>query len=866
MKLTKEEYEALVKKYNPQFRIDNVWSVCREISRAFLHDQHLTSDNFLNFIINIFKSKDSNPIFDYYHYILSNLIREDIDRDSDMLVYLKDHTDNIRDEIINKFNTHIKIFDKFYRNDKYNSVRLFISDDFKKTIDETNNCTIKNKILQNFVKKEYIVKNNINFLSINNCASTEDNFINYVPKNRLETSIMISCVDSFFTGDTPSFPTDLFDMILIGIYGKISSVFQQSFTRQTGYGLFAGFPFVYIRKTPYKITYDFSYFKRILNHEGIQKTTSITNAINLTLEHNKFITNQLNQYTVVKREQYPSPLTGLMLCKNKRVPKDNIPENINVESIIKNAIDTNKFFESLSTIVKRALINLEKLNTFEFELVKGKEISNYYFEGTYHNNPLFFNKGTDSSSNLFGSCMRYGHTRPRIDFYANHPETVSLLVLMSKNRKYIKGRAVVWYSKELDKYCVDRVYYDNENTRIKFANYIRDNDKFVTIHSGINDLVDATKICTDFAPFEINITQSEVKGFQTPYLDSISSEVYIKDDKFILAKFPTNSYRSADAILKTLRSYKNITDRVYRKQDGEFQCSLSNDYASANNLYKIVNSTGDVCYIKKKYIYKTDDGREWLAWNGSSSTLKSNSHINNNDYVIRPLFGKANKLYKNEEITYLDCDSSLPTITDRFLKKQSNFSKDCRRWDTSCNISKFRMANENFKYLRFFDEEIPIPKRDYIEKLAKLYRVEFSLIENNLIEDIITFASYKYLYISEKRRDHYFVFVADIIWNDVRKKAYDEFKNSIKDKLSKIFETDEDVTVEYSFKQEKPTFKETTKETAEESSSYKVFTNEDLEEFVNSFNQSLSPRQRGIHVNRHVSNSGIYEHYNRTAA
>jgi hypothetical protein len=82
----------------------------------------------------------------------------------------------------------------------------------------------------------------------------------------------------------------------------------------------------------------------------------------------------------------------------------------------------------------------------KIEEVKGEEIRFWYHRDNYQS----------LSGELGSSCMSYPHTQPFLDIYCKNTNSVSLLILKSKQEKLL-ARALLW---KLDngEYFLDRVY------------------------------------------------------------------------------------------------------------------------------------------------------------------------------------------------------------------------------------------------------------------------------------------------------------------------------------------------------------------------------------------------------------------------
>jgi hypothetical protein len=94
----------------------------------------------------------------------------------------------------------------------------------------------------------------------------------------------------------------------------------------------------------------------------------------------------------------------------------------------------------------------------DMELVSGDAIHHWYQADNNHS----------KCGRLNSSCMQSA-TRNRLAYYTRNPETVHLLILRDGNK--IRARALVW---DTDHGTTMDVIYGNDDARIKFLNYARE--------------------------------------------------------------------------------------------------------------------------------------------------------------------------------------------------------------------------------------------------------------------------------------------------------------------------------------------------------------------------------------------------------
>jgi hypothetical protein len=107
-----------------------------------------------------------------------------------------------------------------------------------------------------------------------------------------------------------------------------------------------------------------------------------------------------------------------------------------------------------------------RIEGLHFELVSGSKIKDGYLEDNYYND----------NGSLGSSCMRYSSTQSYIQTYADYPEKIQLLTLVTNDNK-IRGRAVVWncLHNEGEITFMDRIYTDNSNFEAYFISYAQKN-------------------------------------------------------------------------------------------------------------------------------------------------------------------------------------------------------------------------------------------------------------------------------------------------------------------------------------------------------------------------------------------------------
>jgi len=152
-----------------------------------------------------------------------------------------------------------------------------------------------------------------------------------------------------------------------------------------------------------------------------------------------------------------------------------------------------------------------------FKIVEGKDIIKYYKGSNYQKNI--------NGSNLKNSCMSHDECSAYMEFYANNP--VKMLILMSPDEPdKIKGRAILWHINEIGSNGVDRTFMDRIYTAydydvLKFINYAKDNN---FLYKATQDMEYDTSICDPITDTcgGISMTSYDIKEAKAyPYMDTM---------------------------------------------------------------------------------------------------------------------------------------------------------------------------------------------------------------------------------------------------------------------------------------------------------------------------------------------------------
>jgi hypothetical protein len=158
--------------------------------------------------------------------------------------------------------------------------------------------------------------------------------------------------------------------------------------------------------------------------------------------------------------------------------------------------------------------------TVQLEVVSGKDIRKYYYEENY-------SKLADSSSNLWGSCMRYESCQDYFDIFVEN--NVKMLIAKDVFGKVV-GRALLWECTNGRK-AMDTIYTP-ERLRPMFIKWAIDNEHYYksqqSCHHHEFDMF-AGSPCDDW---EATIQLDDSDFSEYPYMDTF---MYLNDDNHTLS-------------------------------------------------------------------------------------------------------------------------------------------------------------------------------------------------------------------------------------------------------------------------------------------------------------------------------------------
>ena len=128
-----------------------------------------------------------------------------------------------------------------------------------------------------------------------------------------------------------------------------------------------------------------------------------------------------------------------------------------IKKVFRNYSD--KEIEKFSTLFR----NQQSKNLFDFKIVRGSHILNYYSQDSY----------LKETGSLGSSCMKYDQCQDWFGLYTENTSTISMLVLVDSKDRLV-GRSLLWETP--DAKIMDRIYtIDDENFSFFFKKWADEN-------------------------------------------------------------------------------------------------------------------------------------------------------------------------------------------------------------------------------------------------------------------------------------------------------------------------------------------------------------------------------------------------------
>ncbi len=498
-----------------------------------------------------------------------------------------------------------KTLERFYKEDDSvrGSIRIIFDKKLMKIFKATQSSTIKERVLSEKVKAQYIKKKGNNFVEIEKGPNGEVGITSidyYSARKAIAKAKLAYLVEGGYMGGTANALYKIakenkerkaeIEEAISGLRNVISTVASGSSSiRNRNYGF--GLGLVQKKSREERVNWDSALIVSIAN----KNKTSITSAINSIFNLQELTQKNLLK-TKIESFEDVNPETGFIAKKTRRIvdPKFKEEERV-IAKRIKDGKDLNVFFEEITNRIKMLSAPEEEKNE-ETILLSGDEIVAAYNCSSYFNSGYNYSfkseevKGSENGimadailgfmrrpidrepkgGSLFGSCMRRDQNIDQIKFYAKNPKLVKLLVRRIKETKEVKARAVVWVDSQSGVHYVDRIFFYDNNSLLQIVKYIEEKENFYSI-SSINAAVSSKKSLDEFV---IPFNGLEYYSVNKPYFDTMWSNTFKdKDGNEYIGRISTERiYKQTENIFYEPRFEKPMENET----EGVTRCQVSN--------------------------------------------------------------------------------------------------------------------------------------------------------------------------------------------------------------------------------------------------------------------------------------------------
>ena len=570
-----------IEKFNHEVPIKDL----TEMMSIFVSQKTIANWNFKEEGMKIFPQHE--PFLDALEYMLSNIIEE-----PDLDAYFK------CDE------------------NKNSSIKIDVDQTFMEMISKSKDCTLKKRFQESKkIKSQYICDKNMNFVStrINEAGTLE---LKATTKSQIEKSLVVERVKI------------LYNYYYLAENAASVRFGNKSFRESKMYGYFSTF-YREIRDNHRNITngriimntmikgYSYNGDRNINELRTVALNSGYSNLkmaalINGMFNYSKEIETLIRENTEIEKEMVTNPVSGFKSVRNIRIKSsDSKKTETEVSKLIQSNIENNEFFESLSAIMKEIEIREQKDSITKVEFVSGPEVAALYNVSSYNDTAYHLDSRCDpfngkSSGTLFTSCMRQPENRNKIDFYANNPHFIKLLVCTSREGKRLHARAISWIDTQTNTTYVDRIFYQTESDLLRMTAFINNEPNTFLVNRSAEAGILSEKRRSEFLiPFEYTNASMDM-----PYFDTMHSSLYIENGQKYIGKCGSESIPSDQSEMKK--------DVVYRT-GANFYATLKLD---VNKKSPFITNRCTICgeYPKKgitlggslfcsNHITVLDDGR-----------------------------------------------------------------------------------------------------------------------------------------------------------------------------------------------------------------------------------------------------------------
>lgn len=261
-----------------------------------------------------------------------------------------------------------------------------------------------------------------------------------------------------------------------------------------------------------------------------------------------------------------------------------------------------KEVENFSTLFQSITAN----KPMRFEVVKGKEIKQYYYYESYAN----------SNGSLGASCMKHDHCQNYLSLYTDNSDIVSMVVMFNEDNRLI-GRALLW---DFDgNKIMDRIYTQNdEKLSFHFKQWATDNNYLYKSEQNWFNTLFFENIQNEKKELRFDIKLTSSLHSRYPYMDTF---------KFYNSNLGTFSNYLPDEV-------RNIT--VLTSSDGG---QHGYDHLIFDDISRVYRYRNDAAFITYRNIWTS---RQNAQYSNHNDTWILNEDAVYNDDLCDYIFNESN--------------------------------------------------------------------------------------------------------------------------------------------------------------------------------------------------------------------------------
>lgn len=258
---------------------------------------------------------------------------------------------------------------------------------------------------------------------------------------------------------------------------------------------------------------------------------------------------------------------------------------------------------------------------FEFKVVTGDDIRKYYYGGCYES----------QSGSLGNSCMKSSGTQDFFKIYIDHPEVISMLVMLNLSGQLI-GRALLWHG--TDK-VMDRVYtVSDEEYQAHFFKWAIDNGYSHKTHQNCYKTLHFTGENDDLKRIDIKLNNWHYSRY--PYLDTFK---WLDRVSGVLTNYKPDHFN------ENCMDHRVLVSPSGGSESANFLAfdQVSNDYCFPCDINPVVTDDGETIYTNNRNCVWSDIVESYILVTESEYCEQLESHIYKR-YDRNPIEKVANRI------------------------------------------------------------------------------------------------------------------------------------------------------------------------------------------------------------------------------